>query len=44
VVSPDLDRVSHAFEIVLPLLQTLDDSKHLCVMDLVVALNGIQHL
>jgi hypothetical protein len=44
VVSLDLDRVLHAFKVVSPLLQTSDDSKHLSIMDLTVALDVIQCL
>jgi hypothetical protein len=36
--------MSHTFKVVSPLLQTLDDSEHLSIMDLIVALNRIQHL
>jgi hypothetical protein len=44
VVSPDLDRVSHAFKVVSPLLQASDDSKHLHVMDLIVVLDLVKCL
>jgi hypothetical protein len=42
VVGSDFNRVSHAFKVVLPLLQISDDNKHLNIMDLVVALDRIQ--
>jgi hypothetical protein len=44
MVSPDLNRVSHAFKVVSPLFQTSDNGQHLHMMNLVVALNWIQYL
>jgi hypothetical protein len=44
VVHPDLNRVLHAFEEVLPLLEGSDDHKHLLFMDHVVLLDIIQAL
>ena len=39
VISPDLDWVSGAFEVMTPFFETTDDRKHLCVVDLIVAFN-----
>ena len=37
VISPDLDRVSGAFEVMMPFFETTDDREHLRVVDLIVA-------
>ena len=40
VICPDLALVFHAFDKVLPFLESSDDHQHLLVVDLVVPLNG----
>ena len=37
VISPDLNRVSGTFEVMMPFFETADDREHLCVVDLIVA-------
>jgi hypothetical protein len=44
VVSHDLDWVLHAFKVMSPLLYTLDNRKHLSIMNLIVVLNQVECL